>query len=163
MSTKLDGLLPIHAARERRALRVYHEHSQVYELALSAQMSKSLALVRMQQTAKAALVSVLEGGQMSAGDAQATIEQVKVMEVRIKETTVRLEDLKKKTQIALDAAREAKRAYAMKVRTSHKLRHASDSQNVLINRAAMQREEQRVDDDFSPHRAASTAHERGAG
>ncbi|MBA2723606.1 MAG: hypothetical protein H0U56_12090 [Methylibium sp.] len=60
-STVLDGLLPIHASRERRALRIYHEHNQAYELALAAQMNTALQITRLQHSAQSVLCRVLEG------------------------------------------------------------------------------------------------------
>lgn len=148
-TTVLDGLLPIHASRERRALRVYHERNRAYELALDAQMHAALVLTRLQHSAEAVLGAVLEGGAMSAGQAQAALAQVEVFERRIEDTQSLLQKLTAKTQVALDAAREARLVYAAKVRTNHKLTEACRQEAERATRRSAQRTEQRTDDEFS--------------
>lgn len=148
-STVLDGLLPIHASRERRALRIYHERNQAYELALAAQMHAALVLTRLQHSAKEVLGAVLEGGAMSAGEAQAALAQVEVFERRIEDTRLQLHTLTARTQVALDAAREARCVYAAKARTHHKLNEACRQEAERAMRLQAQRTEQRTDDEFS--------------
>ncbi|MBA3596405.1 MAG: hypothetical protein H0W40_03375 [Methylibium sp.] len=161
-TTVLDGLLPIHASRERRALRVYHEQNQAYELALAAQMHAALAMTRLQHSAKALLDAVLEGGAMNAGEAQAALAQVEVFERQIEAARLELEALTAKTQTALDAAREARRVYAAKVRTHHKLTEACRHEAQRAARLHGQRSEQRADDEFSARWQNQSLHRNAA-
>jgi hypothetical protein len=160
--TVLDELLPIHASRERRALRIYHEHNQAYELALAAQMNTALRIARLQHSARSSLGRVLEGGAMSAGQAQAALEQVGVFERQIETAELELQTLTAETQSALDAAREARRVYALKVRTSHKLEQACRQETRLAMRVESQRAEQHADDDFTARWQHGSAHRNAA-
>lgn len=145
----LDKLLPVHAARERHAQRVYHDLNHAYELALAAETAAALRLKRLQGAAQAQRSQVFEGGTTTAAQAQVRLDHVAVLERRAQATRHELQGLSEATQRALQAAHEARRVYALQVRTGHKLREACGEQALRRLRQQTQRAQQRAEEDFA--------------
>lgn len=157
MKGSLAPLLPIHAMRERRAQRAFHEQSQAYESALSAQMGAALAVVRLQNDRAEMLAGVLDAGAMSAVEAQASIVHAASFEERIVGAERYRDQLADQVVHALEAVREARRLYAVAVRTSRKLDIASTRQHHTATRLQSKRAEQNADDDFAQRCGAGAA------
>ena len=149
MTHSLAALLPIHAARERRAQHVYHESNQAYELALTAQMNASLALRRLQQRAQAVRSRLFDGESMLAGDAQGLSDELSEMERRIKEAEAACASAAQHAAKALAAAQDAQKVYAAKVQNNHKMTDASKKQIKKKTKLDNAKAEQESDDDFS--------------
>ncbi|MBA2723605.1 MAG: hypothetical protein H0U56_12085 [Methylibium sp.] len=85
-----------------------------------------------------------------------------MLERQIESADLKLQTLTTETQLALDAAREARRTYALKVRTSHKLEQACRQEAQRAMRVESARVEQRADDDFTTRWQHESVHRSAA-
>ena len=159
-STSLERLLPIHAARERRAQQELHQRSQSYENARRAHLGVLRELRALERSIEQAFVYVLDGGAQSAGDAQAAIALAELAQSQVPVVQGKIENAHAVLELALLALDEARRRYADRVRTGHKMRETCTRQSAAIGLALRQRTEELMEDEFVPCWVASQKVER---
>ncbi|RQP21324.1 hypothetical protein [Piscinibacter terrae] len=145
---RLRSLLPVHSARERRAQREVNERSDAHDRAQAAQQLALRALAELEESIHRALTLALEGGMMRAGEAHAAIEQAALAERELPRALAKLQAAQAKTQQALDAVQDARRAHASTVRNNHKMRETCARQDTLHQTWHAQALEQQTDEDY---------------
>lgn len=150
MKNRLNALLPVHALRESRALRVVHERMATHERAVAAEHQAVAEQARLRRDAGDTMSDLATAGAMRAGDAQWRLHVAATLGARADacdETIARRAD---EAQRALDAEREARISHAARVRGHHKVVEASRRVAMREGLARDGVAEQRADDDFSP-------------
>lgn len=150
MNGSLARLLPLHDARERRALRQSHEHSLAHERALAVQVGAARLVQRLAQDHEKARDHALGGKAIVAADALAAIEHAAVLAARLVRARESLATRTEAADRALELARSARQAYANLVRVNHMVRDAARAQNLAQSQLQNAAQALRDDDDYTP-------------
>lgn len=153
MKSKFSKLLPIYAARERRALRHYHEQNLAYESAFADEMEAALQHVRLQAAAQNNLTGLLETQVIEASDAQCLLGQRTRLQLDAQSVNARLPQLSQKTHAALELSQVAKRAYKQEVQTHFKMNEVSCRVSSKLQRHIESVSEQSGEEEFSAYRS----------
>lgn len=157
MKNLFARLLPIHAARERRALRVYHEQNLMYEAAFAKQMDTTLQHVRLKAAAQKQLASVLDVQALSAAEAQYMLQTRTELQDAASAVSDRIPELSQRTQASLESSRDARRAYEKKLQTHFKMGEANRRAFSQQRRSIESLAEQRAEDEFAAHQSVRAA------
>jgi len=157
MKNSIAKLLPLHAARERRALRFYHEQNLVYEAAFAQQMDTTLQHVRLKAAAQKELANLLNVQVFDAAEAQHMLLTRAELQEAAQAVSDRMPDLSRRTQASLDSSRAARQAYAQKVQTHFKMSEASHRIASQERRWIELQVEQSAEDEFAAYQSSRRA------
>ncbi len=153
----LQALLPIHALRERRALRMYHEQKENHALALSAREQAVLEQARLEREAEETLAQVASSSTMNAEQAQWTLHVAAQLKEDAQACERTLPELAVKVQKAEASMDEARQAHVARVRGHRKVEEAGNRVARRDERTLAAMAEQLADDDFAPMWIANQA------
>jgi flagellar biosynthesis chaperone FliJ len=146
----LDRLIPIHAARERRAQQEFHLRIQSHESARLAHSSILRDLRALEHAIEQSLAYAFNGQAQSAGDAQAAIAVAQLNQTKAHVAQSEVTTAQATVEQALQALDEARHQYANQVRTGHKMRETCGRQSAVLRVAVEKRNEELMDDEFVP-------------
>lgn len=150
MSNALSRLLPVHDARERRALRHSHELALVHQRALRDQLVAQRAVLRLKRAHAQAQALALGSDTISAHQALAAIEFAAALLLRTDRAQSVLDTRAMAAREALDQLRQARAAYAQQVRVSHMMSDAAAAQARAQAHGQAAAQELRDEDEFAP-------------
>ena len=157
MKNSIARLLPVHAARERRALRFYHEQNLVYEAAFAQQMATNQEHVQLKALAQKELANLLNAQNFNAAEAQQMLLIHAELKGAAQAINDRLPELSQQTQASFESSRAARQAYAQKVQTHFKLSEASRRISLQQRRWMELQAEQNVEEEFAAHQSTQPA------
>ena len=157
MKNSVAKLLPLHAARERRALRLYHEQNSVYEAALAQQMATNLQYERLKAAAQEELAKLLDVQVFDAAEAQHMLLARAELQDAAQAVNERMPEFSERTRVSLESSLAARQTYAKKVQTHFKMNEASRRIVSSERHWANLQDEQRADDEFTTHQPTRLA------
>ena len=151
MKNSIARLLPLHAARERRALRLYHEQNLIYEDAFAQQMATNLQHVRLQAAAQKELTNLLDVQVFDAAEAQHILSTRAELQDAAQAVNDRMPEVSQRTQASFESSRAARQAYVQKVQAHFKMSEASRRIFSQERRWGELQAEQHAEDEFASH------------
>lgn len=151
MKNSIVKLLPLHAARERRALRLYHEQNLVYEAALAQQMASNLQCERLKAAAQEEFMKLLDVQVFDAAEAQHMLVARAELQDAARAVNERMPEFSERTRVSLESSLAARQTYAKKVQTHFKMNEASRRIMLWERHLANSQAEQSADDEFTTH------------
>lgn len=153
MKNSIARLLPVHAARERRALRFYHEQNLVYEAAFAQQMAANQKYVQLNALAQKELANLLNAQNFNAAEAQ----QILLIHAELKGAAQAINDrmleLSQRTQVSLESSQAARRAHTQKAQTHFKMSEASRRISLQQRRWIELQAEHNAEEEFAAHQS----------
>lgn len=156
----LQALLPIHALRERRALRLYHEQQQAHAQAVQAEAETRGEQQRLDLAAAITRASIGAAGDASPADMQWQLQMADDLKAQAQVKAEALPQLSEQVQRLHGEMDEARAAHLARVRGHRKVELASEHWAKKANRVLAQRAEQQADDDFAVRWAVAQAGEK---
>lgn len=147
---KLEMLLPIQAARERHAQRIYHEKKNAFELAESAKKECEEKIQILNQKHASLLTRVLhDNDKMSVDNAQNLLSNAALHKYNINDAEVELEHLKVLLNEASENMNSARLLYLQKVQTHHKMKKLCKMEMLRKLKTSEMLAEMNVEDEFN--------------
>lgn len=153
VKNSIAKLLPLHAARERRALRLYHEKNLVYESALAQQTATNLQHTRLKIAAQKKLANLLDVQVFGAAEAQHVLLAHAELQDAAQAVSDRMPEFSERVRASLEFLLAARQTYAQKVLTHFKMREASRRVVLQERHWVNLQAEQFADDEFATHQS----------
>ena len=145
----IEKLLPLQAARERHAQRLYHEKLQAYELALTAYKNNLEKTKLLNQKHKEILTTALHTeANNNAYQKQNIFDNAAIEKVRAQQAETETVNMKLLLDEAHEAMQSARQIYLQKVRTHEKFKKISKIESSQKIRLKEMLNEINTEDDF---------------